>query len=177
MRHHKKPLPRNMSAADVLFDDGLVDPDDATRITDLGESELGLSAESSPERGSPPDGWRRGPFDHERLEAYSVSREALVLGDSVAQRLPAEHAALAHELRRSLLGSQLGVAHGASRGGRDRAERFHVARADVARAASALDAARALDLVQACDVEPVLELLGRLSAMLVRLASKVEGSR
>jgi len=177
MRHDTKRTLGRSSAAAADFEDLLLEDDDATRTTDLGESALGISSDPPPERGSPPDGWRRGPFDHDRLEAYSVSREALVLGDSVAQRLPADHATLAHELRRSLLCSQLGVAHGASRGGRDRAERFHVARAEVARAASALDAATALGLVQACDVEPVLELLGRLSAMLVRLAAKVDGAR
>lgn len=177
MPHDTNRTPQHSSAALAGFEDMLLEPHDDARNTPLGESVLESPAEPPDEKGSAPQGWRRGPFDHERLEAYSVSREALVLGDSVARRLPAEHDALAHELRRSLLGGQLGVAHGASRGGRDRAERYHAARAEVARAAAALDGARALGLVQASDIEPVLELLGRLSAMLVRLAATVEGSR
>jgi hypothetical protein len=143
--------------------------------SDLGPSPAGLEpvARSS----SRHESWQPGPFDHERLEAYAVARDALVHGESVARSLPAEHGSLAHELRRALLGAQLGVAAGASRGGQDRAERFHVARAEAARAAAALDAARALGLVADADLGPTLTLVGRVSAMIARLAARLESGR
>ena len=142
---------------------------------DLGPepAELEPAARSS----SPHSSWQPGPFDHERLEAYAVARDALVQGEAIARALPTEHVNLAHELRRALLGAQLGVAHGASRGGRDRAERYHAARAEAARAAAALDAARALGLVAEADLGPTLTLVGRVSAMIARLAARLEGSR
>jgi len=47
-------------------------------------------------------------FDHHRLDAFRVAREALVLGDDIARRLPRGHASLADQLRRALLAAYLG---------------------------------------------------------------------
>jgi hypothetical protein len=123
------------------------------------------------------DSYRSGPFDHERLDAYRIVREALVGGELIAVSLPPEHAGLASELRRALLGAQLGVAHAASRGGVARGDRFRETRGEVARAAAALDAAVALGFVEVTAVEPTLIQLGRVSAMLARLAARAEGGR
>ena len=109
-------------------------------------------------------------FAHDRLDAYVVAREALVLGEAVARDLPRGHATLADQLRRALLSAFLGIAEAASRSGADRLARFRCARGEASEAAAALDAVRLLGLAPAERVQPVVELLGRLYAMLTRLA-------
>ena len=109
-------------------------------------------------------------FAHDRLDAYRVAREALVLGDKLARELPRGFATLADQLRRALLSAHLGVAEGASRSGADRLSRFRCARGEASEAAAALDAAMALSLVAPRDAQPVIDLLGRLCAMLTRLS-------
>ena len=109
-------------------------------------------------------------FAHDRLDAYAVAREALVLGEAVARDLPRGHATLADQLRRALLSAFLGIAEAASRSGADRLARFRCARGEASEAAAALDAVRLLGLAPAERVQPVVELLGRLYAMLTRLA-------
>ena len=118
----------------------------------------------------PPGGWRSGKFDHERLDAFRVARQALVLGDRLATHLPRGYAKLADQLRRALLSAYLGVAEAACRTGKDRLARFRCARGEAAEAAAALDAVALLRLAPVDEVERVVVLLRRLAAMLTRLA-------
>jgi len=190
MRHRSNRFPTNPLSADLRSEDMPFDPADMPLRSPLDEPdpvpepEPVLAAGLEPVGVEPPhrpvsghDGFRPGPFDHERLDAYRITREALVGGELVAESLPPEHAGLASELRRALLGAQLGLAHAASRGGVARGDRFRETRGEVARAAAALDAVLALGLVEATGVEPTLTQLGRVSAMLVRLAARAEGGR
>jgi hypothetical protein len=48
-------------------------------------------------------------FDHHRLDAFSVARDALTGGDAIARRSPRDYAALADQLRRALLSCFLGI--------------------------------------------------------------------
>jgi four helix bundle protein len=109
-------------------------------------------------------------FAHDRLDAYEVAKQALVLGEGIAKSLPRGYGTLADQLRRSLLSALLGIAEAASRTGADRLARFRCARGEASEAAAALDAVLALHLAQAEQVQPVVALLGRLYAMLTRLA-------
>ncbi len=110
-------------------------------------------------------------FDHHRLDAFRVAREALVLGDDIARRLPRGHASLADQLRRALLAAYLGIAEGASRSGSDRLARFRCARGEASEAAAALEAVQLLlRLAPDEKVSAVIPLLDRLCAMLTRLA-------
>jgi four helix bundle protein len=109
-------------------------------------------------------------FEHERLDAFAVARRALCDGERVARRLPRGYATLVDQLRRALLAAYLGVAEAASRTGADRVARFRCARGEASEAAAALDAVVALGLQPAAQVQPVLDLLGRLCAMLTRLS-------
>lgn len=129
------------------------------------------SSSTSPACPAPPPDWRPGVFDHHRLDAYVVAREALVRGDALARRLPRGYAKLADQLRRALLSAHLGVAEAASRTGADRAARFRCARGEASEAAAALEAALLLRLAPAAEVELLLGLLARLCAMLTRLAA------
>ncbi len=120
--------------------------------------------------GAAPAGWKPGVFEHERLDAFVVARQALQAGDALARRLPRGYGALADQLRRALLAAYLGVAEAASRTGADRAARFRCARGEAAEAAAALDAASLLGLVPVTATEEIRALLARLCAMLTRLA-------
>lgn len=118
----------------------------------------------------PPPDWRPAAFDHERLDAFLVARDALAFGDRLARRLPRGYASLADQLRRALLSAYLGVAEASSRTGADRLARFRCARGEAAEAAAALDAVAVLGLASSADVKGVVDLLRRLAAMLTRLA-------
>ena len=71
---------------------------------------------------------------------------------------------------RYLLHAYLGVAEAASRAGNDRQARFRAALGEASEAAAGLEAMAALRLVPEAKVAPVIALLGRLCAMLSRLA-------
>jgi four helix bundle protein len=114
--------------------------------------------------------WQPGPFDYQKLDAYKVALQVLVEGDRLAKQLPRGYAKLADQLRRALLSAHLGVAEAASRKGADRRARFRCARGEEAEAAAALEAVIALQLAPTELVEPIIHLLGRLCAMLTRLA-------
>ncbi len=128
------------------------------------------STNSRPPTTAERPGWRAGPFDHQRLDAYAVALEALVEGDAVARQLPRGYAKLADQLRRALLSAHLGVAEAASRTGADRRARFRCARGEASEAAAALEAVLMLQLARPERLDPLLHLLGRLCAMLTRLA-------
>lgn len=117
-----------------------------------------------------PSDFRPGPFDHEKLDAFRVAREALARGDRLARGLPRGYGSLKDQLRRALLSAYLGVAEAANRTGKDRLARFRCARAEAAEAAAALDAIVVLKLAPAKQVREIVILLARLTAMLTKLA-------
>jgi four helix bundle protein len=118
----------------------------------------------------PPRTFTTGPFDHERLDAFQVARQALARGEHVARGIPRGFGSLKDQLRRALLSAYLGVAEAANRTGKDRQARFRCARAEAAEAAAALDAVVILELAPASEVCEVIHLLARLTAMLTKLA-------
>src|SRR3954463_5940854 len=107
-----------------------------------------------------------GKFDHHRLDAFHVAREALRLGDSIARRLPRGYATLADQLRPALLPAYLGVAEASSRQGHDRMARFRCARGEASEAAAALEAVIVLRLAPEEEIRAVLAPCDRLCAML-----------
>ena len=111
-------------------------------------------------------------FDHERLDAFHVALEALVLGDAIGRGLPRGYGTLGDQLRRALSGAYLQTSEGAARSGADRTNRFRVARAEAGEAAAALTAVVRLGLVDAAKAETVMQLLGRLAAMLGKLGGR-----
>jgi hypothetical protein len=58
-------------------------------------------------------------FPHERLDAYRVAREALVLGEGIARDLPRGYGTVSDQLRRALLSMHLGIAEAAARSGEE----------------------------------------------------------
>ena len=108
-------------------------------------------------------------FDHHRLDAFHVALEALVQGDAIARSLPRGYGTLADQLRRALQGAYLQTTEAAARSGADRLSRFRCARAEAGEAAGALQAIARLGLSEPAKIDPVIELLWRLCAMLNRL--------
>jgi four helix bundle protein len=108
-------------------------------------------------------------FAHHRLDAFHVSRDALVAGDALVRKLPRGYAVLGDQMRRALLGAYLQLTEAAARDGQDRRQRFRCARAEANEAAAAVEAAATLGLVSQEEAGAVLVLLDRLAAMLTRL--------
>ena len=125
--------------------------------------------DTGPTPRAPTTTWKAGPFDHHRLHAFAVARDALVAGEAIARGLPRGYGTLSDQLRRALLSAYLQVAEAANRSGGDRAARFRGARGEAGEAAAALEAVMLLHLAPSAQVEPVLSLLARLCAMLTRL--------
>ena len=116
-----------------------------------------------------------GTFDHHRLDAFHVARDALRLGDAIARRLPRGYAALSDQLRRALLSAYLGIAEASSRQGQDRLARFRCARGEASEAAAAIEAVQVLALAPTDQTQVVLDLCDRLCAMLTRLSGAATG--
>jgi|JI10StandDraft_1071094.scaffolds.fasta_scaffold671601_1 four helix bundle protein len=110
-------------------------------------------------------------FPHHALDAYWVSLDALVQADALAKKLPRGYGPLADQLRRASQSAFLQLSEGAARSGADRAQRLRCARAEACEAAACVEALGRLNLATADEVANLLQLLGRLSAMLLRLAS------
>jgi len=109
-------------------------------------------------------------FAHDRLEVYRVACDALVLGDALCRRLPRGYAGLADQLRRALLSLLLNISEAASRCGADRVARFRTARGECSEAAAAAEAVGLLRLGPTEDIAVLRAVLGRVYAMLSRLA-------
>jgi four helix bundle protein len=151
--------------------DGPVDPDFVSDRNDLDLSaQQGVVLHRKVHVQRPP-----GTFDHHRLDAFHVARDALRLGDAIARRLPRGYAALSDQLRRALLSAYLGIAEASSRQGQDRLARFRCARGEASEAAAAIEAVQVLALVPTDQTQVVLDLCDRLCAMLTRLSGAATG--
>ena len=108
-------------------------------------------------------------FNHHKLDAFHVAKQALVAGDALVRGFPRGYGPLADQMRRALLGSYLNLTEAAAREGHDRRQRFRCARAECNEAAAAIEGAVALGLVAPEKADAVLTDLDRLAAMLTRL--------
>jgi four helix bundle protein len=111
-------------------------------------------------------------FPHHGLDAYSVALDALVLADGLAKQLPRGYGPLSDQLRRASQSAFLQLSEGVARTGADRAQRLRCARAEACEAAACVEALGRLGLATDADVGVLLGLLGRLAAMLTKLAGR-----
>jgi four helix bundle protein len=110
-------------------------------------------------------------MDHQRLDAYRLSLEFLVDARAHTQRLPPGHADLANQLLRAATSIPLNIAEGAGEfSSRDKARFYRMARRSATECAAILDVFVHLSLLPAESVQPAMERLGRIVAMLVRIA-------
>lgn len=111
-------------------------------------------------------------FPHHSLDAYAVALEALAKADSLAKKLPRGYGPLADQLRRASQSAFLQLSEGVARSGADRAQRLRGERAEACEAAACVEALGRLGLASADEVRELQKLLGRLAAMLTKLASR-----
>ena len=121
---------------------------------------------------TPPESAPFTRFPHHSLDAYAVALEALAKADVLAKKLPRGYGPLCDQLRRSSQSAFLQLAEGVARSGADRAQRLRGARAEACEAAACVEALGRLGLAHAGEVESLLALLGRLAAMLTKLAAQ-----
>jgi four helix bundle protein len=115
--------------------------------------------------------WKPGPFDYQSLDVYRVAREALMLGEEIAEQLPRGFGKLKDQLRRALLSSYLNMAEASSREGKDRASRFRTAGAEASEAA-AVEAVALMALTPPEKTDRLTHLLARQCAMFKGLARR-----
>lgn len=111
-------------------------------------------------------------FPHHSLDAYAVALDALAKADALAKKLPRGYGPLADQLRRASQSAFLQLSEGAARGGADRAQRLRGGRAEACEAAACVEALGRLGLASDDEVRELLQLLGRLAAMLTKLAGR-----
>jgi four helix bundle protein len=111
-------------------------------------------------------------FPHHGLDAYAVALDALEKADALAKKLPRGYGPLGDQLRRASQSAFLQLAEGAARSGADRAQRLRGARAEACEAAACVEALGRLGLATESEVAELLSLLGRLAAMLTKLAGR-----
>jgi four helix bundle protein len=112
-------------------------------------------------------------FPFHSLDAYHVALEALAKADALAKRLPRGYGPLSDQLlRRASQSAFLQLSEGAARTGADRAQRLRGARAEACEAAACVEALGRLGLASQEEADELLSLLGRLTAMLNRLAGR-----
>jgi hypothetical protein len=115
-------------------------------------------------------GQRKWQFDYHRLDVWWVAYEAFLRGSAIAKALPQGYGKLKDHLQRALAGAFTQTSEVAARTGADRAQRVRAARSEVGESAAALEAVGGLGLADPAEVDAVIELLWRQSAMLYRLA-------
>lgn len=108
-------------------------------------------------------------FDHHRLDAYWVAKDALIRGMAIIEKLPRGFGVFKNQGRRALQGQFTQTTEAASRTGDDRKARFRSARAEAAEAAGILEALLDMRVVDEVETDAVIGLLWRLCAMLTGL--------
>jgi len=109
-------------------------------------------------------------FDHHRLDAWHVAKQALIEGHRILNDLPRGFASLKDQGQRAVSSAFSLTSEAAARTGADRACRMRWARAEANEAAAVFEAFGEMGLIDAARIEAELDLLWRLSAMLTGLA-------
>jgi four helix bundle protein len=109
-------------------------------------------------------------FDHHRLDAWHVAKQALIEGHRILKDMPRGFAALKDQGQRALSNSFSLTSEAAARTGADRACRMRWARAEANEAAAVFEAIGEMGLIEADRIDAQLALLWRLSAMLTGLS-------
>jgi len=112
-------------------------------------------------------------FDHHRLDAWHVAKQALVEGHRILKDLPRGFASIKDQGQRALSSAFSLTSEAAARTGADRACRMGWARAEANEAAAIFEVVGEMGLVAADRIEAELDLLWRLSAMLTGLARSI----
>ena len=109
-------------------------------------------------------------FDHHRLDAWHVAKQALIEGMAILKAIPQGYGKLKDQGQRALCSSFTLTSEAAARTGADRSCRMRWARAESNEAAAVFEALGDLKLVEQARIDAQIDRLWRLSAMLTGLA-------
>jgi four helix bundle protein len=117
------------------------------------------------------------PFDHERLEVYQLALEFFDLADDVVEHLPRGRGHLADQLTRASLSIVNNIAEGAGKFSKGDKRRYSLAAmGSSTESAAMLDVCLRRKLIAEDVHRAGKQLLDRIVAMLVKLATKLQDS-
>jgi four helix bundle protein len=109
-------------------------------------------------------------FDHEKLDAYNVTIQALAFGVQVARGIPREDSFLRNQLLRALTSMCFNLAEGSGEfSAGDKVRFFRMSRRSASESAAITDALRILGYVKQETARELKNLLSRATAMLTRM--------
>ena len=114
------------------------------------------------------------PFlDHEKLDAYHIAIEFVILSDVVIEHLPRGRGYLSDQLQRAALSIPLNIAEGAGEYAVDETIRFYrMAKRSATECAGILDVCRKLQLLDEQKYVKGRELLVRIVSILTKMAQR-----
>lgn len=112
-------------------------------------------------------------LDHEKLDAYHIAIEFVVLSDSVVEHLPRGRGYLSDQLQRAALSIPLNIAEGAGEYAIDEKSRFYrMAKRSATECAGILDVCRKLQLLDEQKYIKGREILVRIVSILTKMAQR-----
>jgi four helix bundle protein len=118
---------------------------------------------------------RSNVLDHERLDAYHIAVEFVVLSDAVIENLPRGRGYLSDQLQRAALSIPLNIAEGAGEYAIDEKVRFYrMAKRSATECASILDVCRKLQLLDEQNYAKGRDLIVRIVSILTKMAQRTK---
>ncbi len=118
---------------------------------------------------------RSNILDHEKLDAYHVAVEFVVLSDEVIENLPRGRGYLSDQLQRAALSIPLNIAEGAGEYAIDEKVRFYrMAKRSATECASILDVCRKLQLLDEQKYAKGRDIIVRIVSILTKMAQRTK---
>jgi len=118
---------------------------------------------------------RSNVLDHERLDAYHIAVEFVVLSDAVIENLPRGRGYLSDQLQRAALSIPLNIAEGAGEYAIDEKVRFYrMAKRSATECASILDVCRKLQLLDEQKYAKGRDIIVRIVSILTKMAQRTK---
>jgi four helix bundle protein len=114
------------------------------------------------------------PFPHKQLDVYNVALHMAIKTKRLAAHVPRGYRSFADQLLRAAGATVLLIAEGANRfSAGSKRQRYSEARGECGEVAAAVELLAAMQLVPSSGAQEVLELAGRVAAMLSRLLARL----
>lgn len=118
---------------------------------------------------------RSSVLDHEKLDAYHIAVEFVVLSDAVIENLPRGRGYLSDQLQRAALSIPLNIAEGAGEYAIDEKVRFYrMAKRSATECASILDVCRKLQLLDEQKYAKGRDIIVRIVSILTKMAQRTK---
>jgi four helix bundle protein len=112
-------------------------------------------------------------LDHEKLDAYHIAIEFVILSDTIIEHIPRGRGYLSDQLQRAALSISLNIAEGAGEYAIDEKVRFYrMAKRSATECAGILDVCQKLQLLDEQKYIKGRELIVRIVSLLTRMAQR-----